>query len=109
MAAVCGTIQLVAQAAHPLHPPHSPKGCARAQRPSSPLLASSAAPRQRFFDATRLGSPVLLDKGWRVGITANPAAALPDFDDSAWAVRDAEAPWTTFPTKIRTASGSGPG
>lgn len=36
-----------------------------------------------------MGSPVVLDKGWRVGITANPAAANPDFDDSRWAVRDA--------------------
>jgi hypothetical protein len=33
---------------------------------------------------------VLLDKGWRVGITADPNAVLPGFDDSLWAVRDAE-------------------
>jgi hypothetical protein len=49
------------------------------------------------FDATTLGSPVLLDKGWRVGITANPAAATPEFDDSAWAVRDATASFTEVP------------
>ncbi len=42
------------------------------------------------FDATSLGSPLVLDKGWRVGITANPAAADPDFDDSDWALRNAE-------------------
>jgi hypothetical protein len=42
-----------------------------------------------IFDASQLGSPLLLDKGWRVGITADPAAARPDFDDSQWAVRDA--------------------
>jgi hypothetical protein len=30
-----------------------------------------------LFDATSLGSPMMLDKGWRVGITANPAAAAP--------------------------------
>jgi HAMP domain-containing protein len=41
-------------------------------------------------DATSLGSSLLLDKNWRVGITANPAAALPDFDDSAWALRNAQ-------------------
>ncbi len=41
------------------------------------------------FDATRLGAPILLDKGWRVGITADPAAAQPGFDDSGWAIRDA--------------------
>jgi hypothetical protein len=42
------------------------------------------------FDASSLGSPRLLDKGWRVGITANPEAAKPEFDDSTWAVRDAQ-------------------
>jgi phosphoserine phosphatase RsbU/P len=41
------------------------------------------------LDATRLGSPILLDRGWRVGITADPGAALPGFDDSGWAIRDA--------------------
>ena len=41
------------------------------------------------IDATNLGSPVLLTKGWRVGVTADPAAASADFDDSSWAVRDA--------------------
>jgi len=42
------------------------------------------------LDATNLGSPIVLDKGWRVGVTANPDAAKPDFDDSTWAVRDAK-------------------
>jgi hypothetical protein len=41
------------------------------------------------LDASNLGSPLVLDKGWRVGVTANTAAANRDFDDSAWAVRDA--------------------
>jgi len=40
-------------------------------------------------DATSLGAPILLDRNWRVGVTANPDAAKPEFDDSAWAVRDA--------------------
>ena len=40
-------------------------------------------------DATNLGSPVVLRKGWRVGITRDPSAAKPDFDDSGWAVREA--------------------
>lgn len=44
---------------------------------------------QPLFNATRLGSPVLLDKGWRVGISADPAVVQPGFDDSGWAVRDA--------------------
>jgi len=37
---------------------------------------------------------VTLDKNWRVGVSGNPAAASPDFDDSSWAVRDAQG---TFP------------
>ena len=41
------------------------------------------------LDATQLGSPVLLDKGWRVGISADPSVAQPGFDDSGWAVRNA--------------------
>jgi hypothetical protein len=55
--------------------------------------ASSNAPHvpDTAVDAIDLGAPVLLDKNWRVGITANPAAANPDFDDSTWAVRSAEA------------------
>lgn len=31
----------------------------------------------------------MLNKDWRVGITANPAAAQPGFDDSAWKLRNA--------------------
>jgi hypothetical protein len=50
----------------------------------------SPSPAEPIFDATHLGSPLLLEKGWRVGIASDPAAARPDFDDSTWAVRDAE-------------------
>ncbi len=42
------------------------------------------------IDATHLGSPVVLDKNWRVGITANSEAISPDFDDSSWSVREAK-------------------
>ena len=42
------------------------------------------------IDATTLGSPIVLDRGWRVGISSDPAAANPEFDDSHWAVRDAK-------------------
>lgn len=52
--------------------------------------AQAPPPAEVIFDATHLGSPLLLLKGWRVGITTDPAAAKPDFDDSKWAVRDAE-------------------
>jgi sigma-B regulation protein RsbU (phosphoserine phosphatase) len=42
-----------------------------------------------MFDASGLGSPVKLDRGWRVGITSDQSATAPSFDDSEWAVRDA--------------------
>jgi phosphoserine phosphatase RsbU/P len=88
MAALCGTMQLVAQAPHPLA--HLlPKGLVGAHRPAKLSSVQAPVTPVAVFDATRLGSPVLLDKGWRVGITANPKAALPGFDDSLWAVRDA--------------------
>ena len=42
------------------------------------------------LDASTLGSPLHLEKGWRIGITENTAPANPDFDDSEWSVRDAQ-------------------
>jgi hypothetical protein len=56
----------------------------------NPAPANAQRTPEITFDATSLGSPLLLDKGWRVGITADPKAADPDFDDSTWAVRDAK-------------------
>ena len=87
--AACGANQLIAQDAHPrpkpglqdLLMPHGHPRPAPANAPHTP---------QVVFDATSLGSPLSLDKGWRVGITADPAAANTDFDDSAWAIRDAQ-------------------
>lgn len=52
--------------------------------PRTPALAPGD-----IYDATGLGAPLLLDKGWRVGITADPAASTQNFDDSQWAVRNA--------------------
>ncbi|HEY3706295.1 MAG TPA: SpoIIE family protein phosphatase [Terracidiphilus sp.] len=49
-----------------------------------------AATPEVLIDATSVGSPVVLDKAWRVGITSSPNAANPDFDDSTWVVRDAK-------------------
>ena len=57
--------------------------------PKPPAPATSIAPV--LFDASSLGSPLLLDKNWRVGISADPSVAHRDFDDLAWAVRDAKA------------------
>jgi hypothetical protein len=85
---VCAAVLCAAQAAPPSpHPgpaaPAKPRGSIKAPRtPEAPALPS-------VFDASSLGSPVILDRDWRVGITSNPAAASPSFDDSAWAVRDA--------------------
>jgi Stage II sporulation protein E (SpoIIE) len=71
--AVCAAMPLLAQAGR--------------QRPAQAIALSAPTV---FLDASRFGSPVPLDKDWRVGITANPQAAMPDFDDSIWAVRDAQ-------------------
>lgn len=67
------------------------KAAPPARQPGSQVQAKAAvsAPPVPVFDATSLGSPVLLDKDWRVGITPDQAAALPDFDDSNWPIRDA--------------------
>jgi hypothetical protein len=43
-----------------------------------------------IFDAGNLGSPLKLDKDWRFGMTADPAASSPTFDDSTWPVQDAQ-------------------
>jgi hypothetical protein len=54
-----------------------------------PAAPSPPAQELTVQDATRLGAPLVLDRGWRVGITSNPAASRPDFDDSGWAIREA--------------------
>lgn len=61
-------------------------GLTRAQVQSK---AAPTAPAGPVFNATALGSAVLLNRDWRVGITSDPAAALPGFDDSDWAIRSA--------------------
>ncbi len=102
LAALCGTVQLLAQAPHPLSL-HFP----RPHAPAKPASLAAASTPDAIFDATRLGSPVLLDKGWRAGITANPSAALPGFDDSTWAVRDAEGTMEDVPDEDELATGAG--
>jgi len=79
-------MQLVAQPAQP-HSNPRPSGLKGTHGHLQPVVL--AAP-QDIFEAGKLGSPLVLDKGWRVGITANPAAATPAFDDSTWALRDAQ-------------------
>jgi HAMP domain-containing protein len=103
---VCGAMHLEAQPA----PPHG-KG------PLGALLTPHGhgrpAPPNRertpevLFDATKLGSPVVLDKGWRVGITSDQAAASPDFDDSTWSLRDARESIPDVPDEDRPPGSQG--
>jgi hypothetical protein len=51
--------------------------------------STEPAAAQSIFDATTLGTPLVLDKNWRVGITPDQSASTPSFDDSSWAVREA--------------------
>ena len=95
--------QVFAQQPNPPAAPSSPSPSISSPRASQPHTHHHAAPQDQpsasavFFDATNLGSPLLLDKGWRVGITADPAAANPEFDDSSWAMRDARESFADIP------------
>ena len=90
---VCGAMQLAAEQA-PSRPPAAPLW---PHTPKEALPAHPPSALETVIDATELGSPLLLDKGWRVGITADPATANPEFDDSGWAVRDALASFAEVP------------
>ena len=65
-----------------------PAGSVAMHRHAAP--SPTPAREADLVDASRMGSPIVLDRGWRVGITANPAASTPGFDDTGWAVRDAK-------------------
>lgn len=103
IAAVCGAVQLAAQA-RPSRPIPSPAKRSPAHRPPQAPAVNTLHSPETVFDATNLGSPVLLDKDWRVGITANPAAASPDFDDSAWAIRGAQSSMAEVPDEDKQAA-----
>jgi phosphoserine phosphatase RsbU/P len=101
---VCGAIQLEAQPPHP--PRGGPLGALLAphghSHPPPPPAPPSGTPRPEvIFDATNLGSPLLLDKSWHVGLTANPDAILPAFDDSSWSIRDARDAFPDVPDEDR--------
>jgi sigma-B regulation protein RsbU (phosphoserine phosphatase) len=85
--AICLAAQGFAQNAHP-HP--QPLADLLAHRHPPPAQANAPHTPEVTLDASSLGSPLVLEKGWRVGITAAPEAAAPGFDDSTWAVRDAQ-------------------
>jgi len=80
-------IQVVAQQPHPPHPADELLRPHRHLPPTPPMVPHvQVVP----LDASGLGSPITLDKNWRVGVSGDPEAALPKFDDSTWAVRDAQ-------------------
>ena len=105
LAASFVSMQMPAQAGSPTADP-PPKTPAKVQL--HPHTAHAPAPSPAFFDASGLGSPVMLDKGWRVGITADPAALLPGFDDSQWAVRDAKGSMADVPDEDEVAGKTSP-
>ncbi|WP_058185716.1 PP2C family protein-serine/threonine phosphatase [Terracidiphilus gabretensis] len=88
---LCGS-----RAAETQAPPDSPPPPAHSRSHSGPQEQHSASKKSAntdsdesiLLDATHIGAPVMLTKGWRVGVTGDEAAAS-DFDDSNWAVRDA--------------------
>ena len=57
-------------------------------RPPKGKVPDSGTPV--VFDATGMGSPVVLDHNWRLGISPGSEPANPDFDDSKWPTRDAK-------------------
>jgi hypothetical protein len=86
-------MQLVAQPA----PHHGLQELLMPHSHSRPAQPNAQRTPEVLFDATNLGSPMVLDKSWRVGITSNLAAAAPEFDDSTWAVRNAQESFPDVP------------
>jgi sigma-B regulation protein RsbU (phosphoserine phosphatase) len=77
------SVQSLALQMHPHHPP-----VPGFRKPPAPAVPPQKGQEPATIDATSLGSPLVLNKGWRVGISSDPGAANPGFDDSNWAVRD---------------------
>ena len=86
--AFCGAVLLAGQAAPPSPNPAAPVA---SPTPHSHAKHKLPAPStvSAIFDATSIGTPVFLDKNWRVGITSDLSASSPTYNDSAWAIRDA--------------------
>jgi Stage II sporulation protein E (SpoIIE) len=108
VAAVAAFVAMQA-AGQPSHP-HSGGKAHPQPHPSSPV-SSEVAPgpsSDSLFDATNLGTPLMLDKDWRVGITTDPAAAAPGFDDSSWSVREAKSSIADVPDNSEREEDAGP-
>jgi hypothetical protein len=101
---VAAATQLIAQP-HPANPIEAllrPHGHMRPASPNAPSVPGVV------FDATGLGSSLSLDKGWRVGVSGNHAAEAPTFDDSKWALRDAQSSFAEVPDEDHFTGGPAP-
>ena len=87
--AVCAAAPLLTHALQ-LSPPPLPPRMPKQHMPQRPGPPSVSPASQAIVDATSLGAPINLDKNWRVGLSSDPAASSPGFDDSSWAIRDAQ-------------------
>jgi len=85
--------------AQPSHSPsaHSLGSLFGGHHHARPVPADQTKTPEISFDASSIGSPLILKKGWRVGITGNSTAAAPDFDDSTWDIRDAQEAFPDVP------------
>lgn len=100
--AVCGAALLAAQAASPSSKPAPAASSVSTHNHARRTKLAATAVAPAIFDATSLGSPLILDKNWRVGITSDLTAASPTFDDSAWAIRDAQPSIGEVPNEDQT-------
>ncbi|WP_263352052.1 PP2C family protein-serine/threonine phosphatase [Acidicapsa acidisoli] len=77
----------------PFDHPHGPPGLPFPHphpniRPPKGKIPDAGTPV--VFDAAGMGSPLVLDHNWRLGIASGSDPAKPDFDDSTWPTRDAK-------------------
>ena len=100
---ICGMAQIAAQPAS-LRSQGPRAGILRsAKEPGGMHSGASSASLTPIFDAGKMGSPLWLNRDWRVGITSDPNASRADFDDSSWAIRDAHAVIDKVPEPEETA------
>ena len=104
---ICFALQGLAQPPPHPHPGHPLSDLLIPHHHARPVPANPQQTPEVTFDASNLGSPLNLEKGWRVGITANAAAAAPDFDDTTWAVRNAEDAFADVPDEDHPADAHG--
>ena len=74
-----------------------------------PVAANAPHLPDVYIDATNLGAPVQLEKDWRIGVTSDPKAGNPDYDDSRWALRDAGSAIADLPDEDHPEGNGGPG